>query len=97
MRACGPVRLIIARSTALSIHNPLVITIEPEDSPRRRRAVEEAAAHSLTPEFGMSIPKDDPRITEVQDREALHKKKIRVGVITWLICTTAQRFHKVRS
>ncbi|WP_073065359.1 glycosyltransferase family 25 protein [Paracoccus solventivorans] len=67
MRACGPARLIIARSPALSIHNPLVITIEPEDSPRRRRAVEEAAAHGLTPEFVMSIPKDDPRIAEIHD------------------------------
>lgn len=69
MRACGPARLIIARSPALSIHNPLVITIEPEDSPRRRRAVEEAAAHGLTPEFVMSIPKDDPRIAEIHDVE----------------------------
>lgn len=67
MRACGPARLIIARSPALSIQNPLVITIEPEDSPRRRRAVEEAAAHGLTPEFVMSIPKDDPRIAEIHD------------------------------
>lgn len=53
----------------MSIHKPLVITVESEGGPRRVRAVSEAAAYGLAPEFVVSIPRDDPRITAVYDVE----------------------------
>lgn len=51
----------------MSINNPLIITIAPEESPRRQRAIAEAASHGLTPRFVVSIPKDDPRIAQIHD------------------------------
>lgn len=77
MRACGSARLIIARSPALSIQNPLVITIEDASGPRRQQALAEAKKHNWTLEFVRSIDKTNPHITELYDPILNYKKRKR--------------------
>lgn len=75
MRACGPARLIIARSPALSIQNPLVITIEDASGARRLQALAEAAKHSWKLEFVHSIDKTSPQVSELYAPSLNYKKR----------------------